>query len=123
VLLANGVSAALSPVRSVSIWGIDPGQDTYALANVASFFVIFLAIATHLRNASQVRRLLWVVVAAALAASLYGWAQHYGYDPLRPSRTGFERTSLSFGNPLFAAAYLSMTVPLTLSLVLALRSA
>jgi hypothetical protein len=51
------------------LWGANPGQDGYALANVLSYLVIFLAAATHLRRTEQVQRLLWTITAVALAAS------------------------------------------------------
>jgi CHASE2 domain-containing sensor protein len=121
VVAANLISVALSPVRSVSVWGLDPGQDTYGLASVASHAVIFAAMATHLRTPAQLTRLLWAIAGAAIAASAYGTLQHFGVDPLRPSSAGAGRASLTLGNPIFAGAFLAMTIPLSLGLVHTLR--
>jgi len=121
VLLANLVSFVLSPVRNVSLWGIDPGWDSYGLFNVICYAVVFLAVALHLRHERQLRHLAWVLTGASLWVSFYAILQHWGVDVLHPSSTNAARSEATFGNPIFAAAWLLMTVPITLAWVMSMR--
>jgi O-antigen ligase len=116
VAMVTLVSAALSPVTSVSVWGVDPGRDSYGLFSVASYLVIFIAVATHLRLAVQIRRLIWVLTASSMVLGLYGIEQHFGIDPFLSGASAQNRVSLTFGNPVFAGTYLLMTIPLTIAL-------
>jgi O-antigen ligase len=120
VLIANVLSVVFSPVWAVSIGGIDAGTDAYGLFSVASYVVIFWVTATHLKSDVQVRRLLWAVVIAGVAMSVVGIGQRFGLDPLsnNPLRI---RVPLTAGNPIFAGALLSMTLPLTMAAVMSLR--
>ena len=121
VLAANLVSLAFSPVRSIGIWGIDPGWDTYGLYNVAMHLVFFAVLASRLRTREQIERLIWTVTAGSIIVSVYGVAQHFGIDPFRNVAVPAERSGLTFGNPIFGAAYLILTVPMTLAVFMPLR--
>ena len=121
VLLANLISLAFSPVRSIGVWGIDPGWDTYGVYNVALHLVFFSVIASRLRTHDQIKRLIWTLTAASIVVSIYGVAQHFGIDPLRNVAIPAERAGLTFGNPIFGAAYLILTVPLTLAVFMPYR--
>jgi O-antigen ligase len=116
VVAANLLAFAFSPVRSVSWGGVDPGFDSYGLFNMLSYFTLFLAIATHLRTPAQLLRLLWTSTAVAAAIGAYGVAQHFGFDILGETGRGSLRLTLTFGNPVFGAAYLVMTIPVALVL-------
>jgi hypothetical protein len=122
VLAAHLVSVAFSPIRTVSIWGIDPGWDTYALYNLVAYLMLFLGVALHMRSLEQLRRLMWLLTAVSILFSLYGVAQHFGIDPMRVDPKAAARAPLSFGNPIFGGAFLVMTVPLTLALVMPMSS-
>ncbi|MCH8199650.1 MAG: O-antigen ligase family protein, partial [Chloroflexi bacterium] len=121
VLFATLVSIAFAPVKSIAIWGIDPGWDTYGLVSLAAYLVIFAAVATHLRTGAQLRRLVWALTAVSIAISLLSVGQHFGIDPFRSDPAPAVRARSTFGNPLFAASYLLMTVPLTITLFTAYR--
>ncbi|MEE8519483.1 MAG: tetratricopeptide repeat protein [Dehalococcoidia bacterium] len=121
VVFSNLISILFSPVRAISIWGIDPGWDTYALFSVASYVVIFLAVALHLRTREQIIRLLWALTAVSMLTSIYGIGQHFGFDFLRIAPAPVSRATLTFGNPIFGGAYLVMTVPLTMGLWMTYR--
>lgn len=120
VLLANVVSVAFSPVRAVSIGGVDAGTDSYGLLSIASYVTIFWVTATHLKSAGQLQRLVWAIVATGAAMGLVGVGQHFGFDPLHnnPARS---RMPLTAGNAGFAGSLLVITIPLTLAASLALR--
>jgi O-antigen ligase len=119
---ANLLSYLLSPVRSVSWGGVDSGFDSYGLLNILCFFTFFLALASHLRTARQLRRLLWVSMITSVAIWIYGFMQFLGVDGLLGSLRGPGRLTLTFGNPIFAAAFLLMGMPLSLVLWETLRA-
>ena len=121
VLLANLASIAFAPVKTISIWGIDPGWDTYGLFNLIAYLVLFGTVATHLRTRDQLRRLLWSLTATSIAISLVSVGQHFGVDPFRSDPDPIQRARSTFGNPIFAGSYLVMTVPLTLALFMSYR--
>ena len=117
-LAANVISTLLSPALSISLWGNNPGRDGYGLYNMASYFVLFVVIATHLRTRPQLWRLLGVIVASATIVSIYGILQHYGADPfLEGSAAHLPST---FGNRLFAASFMVTALPISLGVGLAL---
>jgi O-antigen ligase len=119
VLAANGISVALSPVWAVSLGGVNPGWDGYSFASLASYLVLFIAITVNLRSVVQVHRLFWSLTASSLILSIYGIGQYLGVDPLRSVQyePGLSpRIWLTFGNAVFAASYLLLTIPLTLGL-------
>ena len=66
-----------------------------------------------LRTQEQLERLVTLVVLTSLPVSLYALIQRYGLAP-GPWGVFGERVSSSLGNPIFAAAYLIMVVPLTM---------
>ena len=121
VLAANLVSIAFAPVKSIAIWGIDPGWDTYGFFNVAAYLVIFGVVATHLRTGAQLRRLVWALTATSMAISVYGIGQHFGFDPFRRDPVPLSRVQSTFGNPMFLSSYLLMTLPLTVGLFMSYR--
>ena len=115
LFLANySVSILFSPALSVSLWGNNPGRDGYGLYNMASYYILFMVIATHLKTREQLWRLLSVIVITATIAALYGVLQHVGLDPFN-QRSG-QRVHATFGNPLFAASFLVVAFPVSLGL-------
>jgi O-antigen ligase len=116
LLGANVLSTALSPVPWVSLGGIDLGWDSYGLYSMLSYLLIFGTVATHLRTMVQVRRALWALVATSILVSLYGIGQHFGVDLFQVNAEPVARVQLTMGNPIFAAAYLIMTIPIALAL-------
>jgi hypothetical protein len=116
VVGANFISLLFSPMRTVSLGGVDPGWDGYSVASVASYVVLFVAVATGMRSVAQVRRLLWALTISSLILSVYGAGQYLGFDLFREELSPGSRIWLSFGSPTFGAAYLVMTIPLTLGL-------
>ena len=116
-LAAYVLSALLSPVPGVSIFGREPGRDSFSLYSIATSMVLFFAVATHLRRPEQLQRLMWAIVASALVVSAYGIGQRWDFEPIREVSDGI-RVRSSFGNPLFFGSFLVMTMPLTLTLML-----
>ena len=108
------LSTVLSGSFNTSLWGEIPGQDGYSAYTIASYGVLFAAIATHLKTRAQLSRILGAVVLMGTLAGLYGTLQHYGHDFLGVSESTSQKTTIFMGNRIFAGALLSMTVPATL---------
>ena len=111
---ANGLSTLLSISFSVSLWDRNPGRDGYGFYNIASYFILFAAINTHLSSRAQLWRLLGVIVASSTLAAAYGIIQHFGLDPYYIA--GERGAYSSFGNRLFAGAFTAMAIPASLGL-------
>lgn len=76
------------------------------------------------RNADR-DKLLWAITASGCAAALYGVAQHFGFDFFlwqEVPETLVARGVSTFGHANFAAHYLVMAIPLSVSLVVTRRS-
>ncbi|MCH7744592.1 MAG: O-antigen ligase family protein [Chloroflexi bacterium] len=116
--IANVFSMLLSPVLSVSLWGNNPGRDGYGLYNMASYYLLFMVVATHLKTRGQLLRLMGAVTAAATVAAVYSISQYLGFDPFDQGTA--QRVQSSFGNPLFAASFMVMALPISLGLGLTL---
>ena len=122
VMGANIIAFILSPVHSVSWGGVDPGFDSYGLLTILSFLVMFVALVSYLRTEVQLRRLLGVVALTGVVIGAHGLAQHFGFDPFQDEPSSRVRLTFTFGNPIFGAAYLLMTIPLSLVLWETLRT-
>ncbi len=116
VLAASLISFLFSPIKSISWPGFEPGFDSYSLLSLLSYLVLFGVIAAHLRTEAQLRRLLWVLTGAAVLLGAYGVAQRFGIELFKDEALSSGRVTLTFGNPIFASAYMLMTIPLTLAL-------
>ena len=114
--VVNLVSAAFSPIWHVSLWGKWPLSDGYSLYNQASYFVLFFAIATHLRSRHQLMRLALTITGAAVIVSLVATLQHVGVNLWGSS--SLSRVNATFGNPIFAGQYLVLTIPVSLGLAM-----
>jgi len=111
------ISTVFSASLHNSVWGEIPGQDGYSAYTVASYMVLFAVISTHLKTRAQIGRLLGAIVIMGVLVGLYGMFQHYHNDFLNVTETsggGSTRVTIFMGNAIFAAAVLSMTVPVTL---------
>ena len=116
VALANLIAWAFSPIRSVSAGGVNAGWDSYGLFSVASYLVVFAVVALRVRTKAQLERLIWTLTATSALIGLYGIGQHFGVDWFVDNPKVTARIGMTFGNPIFAGAWMLMTVPLTLAL-------
>ena len=114
------VSALLSPVPRVSLLGEPESFGGYSLYMMASYAVLFLVVATHMKaRRAQMIRLLWAISAAGLLVAFLAVLQHYDAEPFGFLDLGSgERSGSTLGNPIFAAAVLMLTVPITLAAAL-----
>lgn len=97
--------------RHGSFWGAyDRRQGTYV---TLSYIAIFFMMVDALRTKRQMERLVALVVFASLPVSLYALIQHFDLLPGPWGAFSRGRVLSSLQNPIFAAAYLIMIVPLT----------
>jgi len=120
VVASNLASTILSSSVSVSLWGAEPALDGYSFYNSLSHFVLFAAVATHLKTTIQLWRLLGAIVGSGIVVGLYGNLQHFGLDPFGIAIVT-DRVISSLGNPISAAAFLLMVVPIALLIPLVTR--
>ncbi|MBM3941997.1 MAG: hypothetical protein FJ316_03555 [SAR202 cluster bacterium] len=114
------LSTIFSASPGMSLWGEVPGQDGYPLYTVACYLVLFAVIATHLKTASQVHRLMGAVILSGGLVAAYGVLQHLGHDFLSlMAYPGTQRITSTTGNATFAAACILLTMPMTLAAAVA----
>jgi len=105
--------ASVSP--NISIWGASSSGDSYGLYNMLSYAALFLIVATHLKRQSQLWRLLAAIVATGMTVGAFCILQRLGLDPVLADNTALDRTYATMGNPIFAGAFLLMTITMTLA--------
>jgi tetratricopeptide (TPR) repeat protein len=111
------LSTALSGSLNVSLWGEVPGQDGYSAYTVVAYVVLFGVVATHLKTKPQLWRLLGAIVAMGVLIAFYAILQHYGHDFFDLTEStggGKQRVTAFMGNPIFVAAVMLMTIPISL---------
>ena len=109
------VSTALSGSFAISMWGEVPGQDGYSAYTVIVYVLLFGVIATQLRTRSQLWRPGAAIVFMGVVVGGYIVLQHYGHDFLGVGEETGGRITAFMGNRIFAAAVLTMTIPITLA--------
>jgi tetratricopeptide (TPR) repeat protein/cyclophilin family peptidyl-prolyl cis-trans isomerase len=107
------LSTVLSVDWQVSLMGsYQRLQGTYT---TLSYIVIFFLMLDGLRTNRQLNRLIMVPVLVSFPIAMYGLIQHFGLDPLPWGGDVTTRVASNMGNAIFVAAFLILTVPLTLS--------
>jgi tetratricopeptide (TPR) repeat protein/O-antigen ligase len=116
---ATALSTLFSASFDASLWGAVPGEEGYALITMSALFVIFGAVAAHLKTEQQMWRLMYAVIAAGALVSGYGVLQNYGADPFDLQQPpGADRISSTMGNPVFAGTMMLIPIPITLAVAL-----
>jgi O-antigen ligase len=122
VIVTTGMSTVFALLPRLSTWGANPGSGSNSLYSAITYAILFFAVATRLRNPSQMRRLLGAMVITGTVAALVGIAQHFGSTPFGiRSTSGSSRVTGTAGNPIFFAAILAMTLILAMGLSLSVR--
>lgn len=116
------LSTALSPMPYFSLWGVTPASSGYNLYSFLSMMVILVAVVTRVRSVKQVWRILYLIAAVGSVTSIYGLAQHFGWDPISVSADS-SRIFATFGNPIYFGAYLVMSIPITAAIAADHRNA
>jgi tetratricopeptide (TPR) repeat protein/O-antigen ligase len=120
---ATLLSTLLSVSPKVSLWGEVPGQDSYSAYTTIAYVLLFAVIATHLKTAAQLWRLLGAIVVVGVLFAGYAVLQYYGHDIfdllVPPTAT---RATSTVSNPILAGSVMLMTILVSLvSATIALR--
>jgi len=102
-----------SIVPGISFWGsYQRMQGTYT--NL-SYVALALVMALHVRTASQLWRIVLMLLASAIVPTLYGYVQHLELDPLPWKGDVITRVASTMGNSIFIAAFLILVIPYALA--------
>ena len=121
LLVAQAISTALSPLPRVSFFGVYEEFNGFNLYDSISLFVLFVGVTLKFRSRARLRLLITALVVGGSLTAAYGLSQHFGWDEFG-GRQQSARITSSFGNTLNFAAFLVLTIPLTLSLAVLGRS-
>lgn len=80
------------------------------------YILIFYTTVNFITTQKRLYLLVISIVAGAAVSSVYGIAQHLGFDFFKWSSFEARRVFSTFGNPVFFSAYLVMTLPLAVVL-------
>src|SRR3989338_3683177 len=82
------------------------------------YILLFYTTVNFVTTKKRLYLLVIAIVAGATVSSVYGIAQHLGFDIFKWSSFEARRVFSTFGNPVFFSAYLVMTLPLAVALFL-----
>lgn len=109
------ISTLFSIMPFKSIWGNLGG--TVGLPPNLAWVVFFLVMANDIRSREQVFRALYVLLISSGAVALVGIIQYF-VPGILPWFRFQGRVFSTDGNPLFLSAFLSMTLPVTLAMII-----
>ena len=115
LLIAQSISSAFSPLPRISYFGVNENYSGFNLYDSIATFILFVGAVLHFRDESRLRLLIYALVVTGTVVSVYGLAQHFGWDDLG-NRQNQARIVSSFGNTLNFAGFLVVTIPATLAL-------
>lgn len=82
------------------------------------YVLIFYATVNFVTTKRRLYLSIFAIVAGVTISSIYGIAQHLGFDIFKWSSFEARRVFSTFGNPVFFSAYLVMTLPVAVALFL-----
>ncbi|OHB42376.1 MAG: hypothetical protein A2Y11_06000, partial [Planctomycetes bacterium GWC2_39_26] len=110
------ISSVLSINPIMSLFGTYKRFE--GLTATLCYIFLFYATVNFVTTRKRLYLLVIAIVAGATASSIYGIAQHLGFDIFKWSSFEARRVFSTFGNPVFFSAYLVMTLPLAVALFL-----
>jgi len=87
-----------------------------SLTATLCYILIFYATVNFVTTQKRLYLSVFAIVAGVTLSSIYGIAQHLGFDIFKWSSFEARRVFSTFGNPVFFSAYLVMTLPLAIVL-------
>ena len=110
------LSTALSTSFNVSAWGSVPGLDSYPAYTIVAHFLVFAAVASHLKTRAQLKRLVAAAVSMGILVATYAIFQHFGADAFDLLDHGNPtRATSTLGNAIVAGSVLALTIPPTVA--------
>ena len=114
-LISNFISSWLSIVPYASFWGRESGMAGNTLVSLISYLGIFCSIIIIVRENTQIKRILIVVLSSSSLVCLYGLAQHFFPETITwYTWMNRGRVYSTLGNPIYLGAFLIMTIPLSI---------
>src|SRR3972149_8469370 len=110
------ISSAVSINPIMSLFGTYKRFE--GLTATLCYILIFYATVNFVTTTKRVYLLTISIVSSATISSIYGIAQHFGFDIFKWSSFEARRVFSTFGNPVFFSAYLVMTLPLAVGIFL-----
>ena len=108
---AHVLATAFSLSPHVSVWGSH--ARLHGLFSLLSYIALAAGVACCIRSRAQVERLVSAMILTSVPFALLGIGQRFGVDPLGLMQDP-RRVASTLGAPNFAAAYVTMVLPLTL---------
>ncbi len=119
---AVGISTLGSIHRPTSLFGEVFGFRYEGLLTLLAYLVLFMATVNFVDREVKARKVILALLLGSTLASIYGVAQHFGYDLIPAgwygSRFDLARSFSTFGNATYFGAFLSVTFPLSLFLLI-----
>jgi len=113
LILLSILSVIFSLHRQASIW---------SFILLLNYLVIFYLVVNTIRTRSQLRQLIYVIIAVAVFLSVFGLFKKFGANPFPwwdyPGLDYGDRLASTFGCPNHLAGYMEMSLPLLLGLFL-----
>jgi len=108
------ISSAISINPIISLFGTYKRFE--GLTATLCYILIFYATVNFITTKKRLYLLIIAMVAGVTVSSVYGIAQHLGFDIFKWSSFEARRVFSTFGNPVFFSAYLVMTMPIAVAL-------
>ena len=108
------VATGFSMSPRLSYFGEFPGQDSYNLLGTGYLFVLFLTTLVAFRTREDIKKFLIMVAISGTLASIPVLLQAFQLFPIDLIADGVGRPSGTFGNPVFAAGFITLTLGVTL---------
>jgi O-antigen ligase len=112
------VATIFSTDPGISFWGEFNGQDGTPLIATLHYLVLFLAVAVAFSTPERIHRLLTIIAVSGALTSIPVILQHFGLFPINLYPEGVGRPPGTFGNPVFAGSFISLTAMVTLYLAM-----
>jgi tetratricopeptide (TPR) repeat protein/O-antigen ligase len=95
-------------------------EDFEGLTSLINYVFLLYLMQQHVRSERQIRLVIGSVILAGTISGFYGMLQNFGIDfvPWNPATYSADRMFSTMGNPNFLAAYLVMSLPICLVVVL-----
>lgn len=108
------IATVFSMSPRLSYFGEFPGQDSYNLLGTGYLLVLFLSTIVAFRTREDIKLLLTVTAISGTLASIPVLLQAFQLFPIDLIAEGVGRPSGTFGNPVFAAGFITLTLAVTL---------
>lgn len=111
------ITTIFSQSPGISYWGEFSGQDSYSSLGAGYYYILFVAVVVAFRNRTHINRLFWMVSVSGALVSIPIILQEHQLALLSIIPQGVGRPPGTFGNPVFAGAFLSLSIMCTVIII------